>query len=202
MLIYKEVEREDEDVITEMYETYLNAGNPIRGHVREGLQCEDYMGYKCVDTETGKLVGIISAKPGLDFTCGHPELVEQIHQKWGTQGLYSSDIMIVDPAYRKHGIARELAIQLKKGLMEKHAVCLVMELWIRSTDGDVPALHPLRDIWEMTTLTIDREFYKNLADYGLTCPLCGAECHCGAMITVMEFHYPPTGGEHDEETKD
>lgn len=202
MLVYQKLERNDETAVTEMYETYLNAGASIRGYIRDGLGAEGFVGFKCVDTDSGRLAGMISARPGVAFTCGHPELVELVRRRWGGEGLYTGDMLAVDPAYRRRGVGRELAVRLREGLLQKHAACMVMELWLRCRDGDVPALHPLQNAWKdfnIITLTIVRDFYKNLADYGLTCPECGASCKCGALIAALELHDPPGGEDCHEE---
>ena len=194
MLEYRKLEPDDEDVVTEYYETYLNGGPSIRDYIRRGLADEGYVGYKCVDTETGRFVGMIAARPGIEFTCEHPELVEMVKERWGTENVYTGDMMAVDPAYRKHGVGRQLAVLLRQGLREHHAVCMVMELWLRYQEGDVPALHPLQNAWKdfnIITLTVVKDFYKNLADYGLTCPESGSECRCGALISALVLDDPP-----------
>lgn len=196
MLDYKRLTPSDEDIVTQYYETYLNSGPSIRGYVRTGLNAPGFVGFKCVDTETGKFVGMISARPGIEFTCEHPELVAMVEDRWGKEGLYSGDMIVVDPAYRKHGVGRQLAILLREGLRENHAVCMVMELWLRHREGDVPALHPLQNAWKdfnIITLTVVKNFYKDLADYGLTCPECGTECKCGALIAALVLEDPPGG---------
>lgn len=188
MIEYGKLERGDEDVVTQFYETYLNSGPSIRDYVHRGLEAEGFVGYKCVDTETGRFVGMISARPGIEFTCDHPELVEMVKEKWGTRGVYTGDMIVVDPAYRKHGVGRQLAVLLRQGLRENHAVCMVMELWLRYQEGDVPALHPLQNAWKdfnIVDLCVVKDFYKNLADYGLTCPECGSNCKCGALICAL-----------------
>ena len=199
MLIYERAVSTDEDAITQMYETYLNAGPSIQEYIRKGLANKDTVGIKCTDTETGKLVGIIASRPGLEFTYPHPELEAEIKSRWGDQGIYSSDVMIVDPAYRHQGVAKELTLRLREGLITQRARCIVMELWVRP-DGVIPALHPVHYLGEPTVVTISQDFYKDLGNYGLTCPECGAECHCGAMIAVIDFQRPWKGESAHEGT--
>lgn len=189
MLIYEQAVPADEDAITRLYETYLNSGASIRGYVRAGLENPDTVSIKCTDTETGQLAGIIASRPGLEFTYPHPELENEIKELWGAHGIYSSDVMIVDPAYRGQGVAKELTLRLREGLITKRARCIVMELWIRP-DGVIPALHPVHYLGEPTILKISNDFYKDLGKYGLSCPECGVECHCGAMIAVIDFQMP------------
>lgn len=198
MLEYKKLGFSDEDIATEYYETYLNAGPSVRDYIRTGLRTEGFVGYKCVDTETGKTIGVMSARPGIEFTCDHPELVEMVEERWGTQGVYTVDLQVVEPAYRKHGVGKQLAVLLQQGLRENHAVCMVLELWIRHWEHDVPALHNMQNAWgdtNIVTLTVVDDFYKNLADYGLTCPECGTDCKCGALIAVLVLDGSLGGGE-------
>ena len=200
MLVYQKPELSDEDAITEMYETYLNDGPGIRAYIRKGLENEGLVGIKCVDTDTGRLVGIIASRPGLEFTYPHPELEAEITARWGSKGVYSSDVMIVDPNYRHRGVARELSLRLREGLLSRNAVCIVMELWIRP-DGEIPALHPVNFLGEPTVITISRDFYKDLGKYGLTCPECGTDCRCGAMIAAIDFRRPWSKESTHEEKK-
>lgn len=197
MLIYERPVPADEEAITRMYETYLNAGPSIRAYVREGLENEGLVGIKCTDTDTGKLVGIIASRPGLEFTYPHPELEAEIMARWGDEGAYSSDVMIVDPAYRHQGVAKELTLRLREGLITRRAAYIAMELWIRP-DGVIPALHPVHYLGEPTVVTVSRDFYKDLGKHGLTCPECGTDCRCGAMIAVIDFRRPWKGESANE----
>lgn len=203
MIEYGKLELSDEDIATQFYETYLNAGPAVRDYIRTGLRTEGFVGYKCTDTETGKVIGMMSARPGIEFTCDHPELVEMVKERWGTQGVYTVDMQIVEPEYRKHGVGRQLAVLLQQGLRKHHAKCMVLELWIRHREKDVPALHPMQKAWKeanIVPLTVVDDFYKNLADYGLTCPECGSDCKCGALIAMLVLN-GSSGGErrHEEE---
>lgn len=201
MLIYTAPERNDEDALVEMYETYLNSGRVIRDYIREGLENKDFVGVKCVDTETGKTVGILSARPGIQFTCPHPDLEKIIRERWGSEGAYTGDMLVVDPAYRGRGIARELAKQLRIGLLKKHASYFLQEQWLRHKDGKIPAKNPMMNVGEATLVTVDKNFYSNLGEVGLTCPDCGENCKCGAVVSVIEFHYPQDEEANDEKTR-
>lgn len=190
MLIYREPELADEDAITEMYEKYLNSGESVRAYIREGLEHKGFVGVKCEDSETGKLVGILCARPGIQFTCAHPELERIIYRRWGKEGIYTGDMLVVDSAYRGQGIATNLAVRLRKALIERNAVCMVMEQWLRSKERDVPAMNPMRNAGDAILIAVDQSFYKDMAKYGLTCPECGTECRCGAVVSVIDFRAP------------
>lgn len=193
MLVYKDPVPGDEDAITEMYETYLNAGPAIREQVHEQLLDPMFVGVKCVDTERENMVGILCAHPGIHFTCAHPELVRVIEKRWGTKGIYTGDMLVVDPAYRGHGVASRMATELRQKMKARGAVCMVMEQWLRSKEKDVPAMNPMRDAGDPILIAVDQRFYRNLSQYGLTCPECGEDCQCGAVISVIDFQVPWRG---------
>lgn len=193
MLVYLDPVLGDEDAITDMYETYLNAGPSIREYVRDGLENPDFVGVKCVDTDTENMVGILCARPGIQFTCAHPELERVIEKRWGTQGIYTGDMLVVDPAYRGHGVASKMATELRRKMKAHGAVCMVMEQWLRSQEKDVPAMNPMRDAGDPILIAVDQTFYRDLAKYGLTCPECGMDCHCGAVVSVIDFQSPWRG---------
>lgn len=199
MLIYEDPALSDLDELTELYETYLNAGESIRDYMREGLEDPEMVGVKCVNTKTGKIVGILYAQPGVRFTCDHPELARIIRRRWGTEGVYTGEMLVVDPAYRSHGIARELAVQLRQRMIRKGAVCMVMEQWLRSKKRDVPAMNPMRSAGDAILVAVSQNFYKDLPKYGMTCPECGVECKCGAVVSVIDFRYPYHYPESEEE---
>lgn len=186
MLMYERAELADAPAITRMYETYLNEGPSIADYVRQGLEDPRMVCIKCVDTDTGALVGIIGSRPGPEFTYPHPELEEEIKARWGPEGIYSSDVMIVNPAYRGRGVSRELTVQLREGLKAVGARAIAMELWIRP-DGEIPALRSARHLGEAVVVARSEDFYRDLARYGLRCPVCGSHCRCGALIAVVDF---------------
>lgn len=199
MLMYMPPDLADADAITALYEEHLNAGDSVRDYVRTGLEDEGYLGVKCVDQETGAMVGILSARPGIEFTYPHPELEERIRSRWGTRGVYTADMLIVDPAYRGKGVANEMMGCLREGLCEKRVVCMVLEAWIRSQEHDIPAQGAFQHLGEGEVLAVDHAFYKDLARYQMTCPECGAHCRCGAVISVIDLRHLWDGGNGHEE---
>ena len=187
MLVYLDPVPEDEAAITNMYEVYLNAGPAIREQVHEQLLDPGFIGVKCVDTDRDAIVGILCAHPGIHFTCAHPELERVIEKRWGKAGVYTGDMLVVDPAYRGHGVASKMAKELRRKMRAGGAVCMVMEQWLRSKEKDVPAMNPMRDAGDPILIAVDQRFYRDLSKYGLTCPECGEDCECGAVISVIDF---------------
>lgn len=175
--------REDLPDLIKLYRGYLNDGEAIDSYLRDGMESDGYLAVKCVCD--GKTVGIISAKKGLDFTCGHEDLIERIYDKWGSDGIYCGEMLAVLPQYRKMGIAKALTQKLAEALVSAGARYLVLEEWHRSIEDDIPATGIVKYLGNAETICTDRNFYKDIAKYGLTCPECGAECHCGAKIIII-----------------
>lgn len=200
MLIYGSMELSDEDSITALYEAHLNAGDSVRDYIRKGLEDKNFIGVKCVDYEDGKIVGILAARPGIGFTYPHPELEMRIQSRWGTEGGYTADMLVVEPAYRGAGIADKMMRCLRESLREKHAVYMVLEAWIRAQEHDIPALGSFRHLGEGEVVVVDHAFYKDLKQYHMTCPECGEDCRCGAVVSVIDLRYLWDGRDECVET--
>ena len=185
MLSYSEVDQRDFEQMLVLYERFLNAGASIAPYLMEGLSSPDYAGVKCEDG--GRLIGVFSARSGVEFTCGHEDLVEAIRQKWSGYRLYTADMLAVLPEYRGRGIARRLAEGLRTSLKTHGCEKLVIEEWHRSIEGDVPVSGVLKYIGPYTTLGAYPDFYRDCAHYGVICPECGADCRCGALVCVLEI---------------
>lgn len=181
---YLPIGRKDAESIADMYERYLNGGEGIREHIRAGIEEEDYTGYKAVCG--GRLAGFVSGRAGIDFTYPHPELKRKIEEMFPGKKIYSPDAMVVAPEFRKMQTARTLGRKVIQSVYDKGYNLLVTELWIYP-DGSVPALKPVlrwgRPVYQEKV----PGFYKDSDRYGITCPICGSHCTCGALITVLEL---------------
>lgn len=184
MLIYDKLSLDDLDNMSELYELYLNSGPSISGWLREGLTESGYVGLKCLDGE--RMVGVISARPGVEFTCGHEDISSLIKQRWAGYQLYTGDMMAVLPAYRNQGIARELARGFKDELIRNGCERLVLEEWHRSLTDDIPASGVHKYFGKYELVGKYNDFYRDIGKYGLACPECGgSSCRCGAYICVI-----------------
>ena len=193
MLEYHKLGPQDEDIVIQYVEKYLNAGPYIRDHIHEGLLLDTYIGFKCVDSDTGEVAGMVASRPGIEFTYPHPDLEVMVSEKLGHKPVYTGDLFVVRPKYRKEGIGRHLTVLMVEELKKRNVSFLMLEMWIRYIEGDVPALHPTLNAcqdYELKTLAVVNDFYKDLADYGMTCPECGSNCKCGAMITALTLDEP------------
>lgn len=187
MLSYEKPNLSDLDAITALYCRFLNSGAAVRDYIREGLENPAFVGVKCVDTEKNLLVGIVSMRPGIEFTCGHEELVKEIRDRWGTEGVYTGDMLVVLPEYMGQGIGRKLSVLADEELKRRGVRYLVKEEWRRATEADVPAYKAMSHFGNRVVVSDDPHFYKDLPKYGLTCPKCGANCTCGAIVSVVEL---------------
>ena len=186
------IEIEDAENVADIYEKYLNSGAAIREHIRADISMKKYVGYKAV--EDGKIVGIMSGRPGIDFTYPHPELEEEIKNSFPGEEIFSNESILILPEYRNHGLARELSRKMVRKIYEKGYRLLLAELWIYP-DGSVPAAE-ITDHWGQLVYEKRKElFYDQLEQYGMECPLCGSHCICGAMIRLFRLTERPAGGE-------
>ncbi len=186
MLLYSEVNESDFEQMLILYERFLNAGENIAPYLREGISDSSYAGVKCMDGE--RMIGVFSARPGVDFTCGHEDIAEKIRRRWRSYRLFTADMLAVLPEYRGLGVARRLAEGLRASLKARGCERLVIEEWRRSIEGDVPVSGVLKYIGPHTTLGVYPDFYRDSAEYGVTCPECGPHCRCGALVCILEIH--------------
>ena len=185
MLEYLDLQSGDIDEMSELYEKYLNAGENIKAWISEGMNGPGYCGVKCVDGN--KMIGVFSARPAVEFTCGHEDIVDLICERWRGLLLYTGDMLVVAPEYRRQGVARELTERLHRSLVQKGCQCFVAEEWHRFVEKDVPADDVLKYLGRKVIVGRYDDFYKNLGMHGLTCPECGTSCCCGAIVSVFEF---------------
>ena len=183
MIEYSEIIRDDLGEVIALYEKYLNSGEYIERSMRKAFDSEEYIGYKACDN--GRIVGFFCGQKEIEFTYPHPELEKEIRYFAGNRKLYTPDGLLILDEYRKHGIAGELIRRMKKCLLEKQIELALVELWIYP-DGTIPARTPLKDIGEAVYEKRISMFYSRLREYGITCPICGAECKCGALIQLLE----------------
>ena len=174
----------DAEEVADIYERYLNSGEAIRAHIRDNIVMKDYVGFKAVDG--GKIVGIMSGRPGVDFTYPHPDLEKEIRTCFPGEEIFSSESILILPEYRNHGLAHELGRRMVQAIYEKGYRLLLAELWIYP-DGSIPAAG-ITDHWGQLVYEKRKEvFYNQLEQYGMKCPICGSHCVCGALIRLFRL---------------
>ena len=178
------VELEDADELANMYEQYLNGGTCLREHVRESIGMKDYVGYKIIDH--GQIQGFFTGRPGFDLTYPHPELERKIKDLFQGEPFFSNESILILPDYRHHGLAKTLGEYMVEAIRKKGYHLLLAELWAYP-DGTVPADKMTLHWGEVVYEEKISHFYKQLKQYGMTCPVCGEQCVCGAVIRVFRL---------------
>ena len=184
------VDKADVEEIADIYETYLNSGDAIRKHIHENMNMKDYVGFKA--TDQGRIIGIMSGRPGIDFTYPHPELEAHIQKLFPGERIFSNESILVLPEYRNQGITHELGRRMVHEVCRKGYHLLLAELWIYP-DGSVPAAETTEHWGEIVYEERKNRFYEKLEQYGMLCPVCGKDCVCGALIRLFRLH-----GENEE----
>ena len=184
MLSYETIQPGDERVMTEMYERYLNAGPAVAAYIREGFDTGGCLGVKCV--LDGELIGVFTARSGIQFTCGHEDIAERIAGRFPAR-VVTGDMLVVLPEYRSQGIARRLTELLRRQLLDTGAEYFVAEMWIRSIEHDIPARGSVNHLGCVVFEEVHPLFYAGLGLQGLTCPECGERCVCSALVRVMRL---------------
>lgn len=185
MFEYSSVRPEDLPAMIGLYHTYLNGGDGVVRFLEEGMSAPGYAGVKC--TLDGRMIGVFSARPGIEFTCGHAELVELIEREYGNEDIYTADMLAVEDAYRGRGIARQLSIGLRDALMAKGALRLIIEEWHRAVEDDMPVSGVVRYFGKHRVIGDYPDFYRDLEQYDMTCPECVGPCRCGAKVIVIRL---------------
>ena len=186
MLEYSHLELSDFENVKHLYTKYLNGGEEIEQWILDGLIDTTCSGVKCMDGD--RMVGMISARRGIEFTCGHQELVDLIAERYKDYTIFTGDMLFVHPDYRGMHIAQNLASGMRRNLIAEGCERLVVEGWHRSEEDDVPVegIRPyLCKSYDLIGLFED--FYKDIKAHGITCPECGSEiCYCGAKVMVLD----------------
>ncbi|MDR1299177.1 MAG: hypothetical protein LBJ84_02860 [Oscillospiraceae bacterium] len=163
--------------------------------LNDGLRAQGYCGMKCI--EGGEIIGIVSARPGVEFTCGHQELVREIERRWKGAVLYTADMGLVLPPHRRRGIARTLLCLVRDKLISMRCSHLVTEHWLRGAQDcgveHSPQMLPVvrECLGELHIVGEFPDFYRELGKYGMVCPYCGgSRCVCGAMVGVSDITAP------------
>ncbi len=174
----------DAGSVADIYEQYLNGGEYMRRHVEEGILAQGYVGCKAVCE--GEIIGVVSARRGIDMTYPHPEMEECLRKLFPARRFYSLEAMVVLPQFRRHNIMHTLGRHLLPGLYANGCELFFTELWIYP-DGDIPADWEVSSWGECVYEEDVPMFYAHLADHGMSCPLCGENCVCGARIKILDM---------------
>ncbi len=185
MIEYHPIEEGDLPEIISLYTTHLNSGDSFADTIREAWEQGVYAGYKAVG-EDGKIGGLMTLREGVVFTYPHPALERELDKFLAGRSTYCCDALLVLPDYRKEGIAHYLATKSRELLRGMGVECFLSEIWLYPNGGP-PATETFESMGKVIWQKRIPMFYSELARYGMGCPICGAECVCGAWVDVMEL---------------
>lgn len=184
MIRFGEVEKNDMEEIIRIYEEYLNSGDYIRQDIIKNFGTDGYFGYKaCCD---GKIVGVISARQGMSLTYPHADIEEEIYSYTKGHKVYTPDMLVVLPQYRRQKIAGRLVSKMRERLLLTGQELALTELWIYP-DGSIPAKTAIGTLGKVIFEKKIPDFYKENGKYNISCPVCGKNCKCGALIQIFQF---------------
>ena len=184
MIEYRPLRKKDIPQIIALYEEHLNSGGNIAEIIRRSWEDGSYVG--CVATENGKILGFLTARMGIAFTYPHPELEAELAAFVRDKRIAMCDAFLVLPDYRNRGIAHNLTARTRELLLNMSCVCFMAEIWLYP-NGDSPAKAALESVGTVVWQRRYDRFYEDLERYGMSCPVCGTHCACGAWVEVMEL---------------
>ncbi len=185
MLHYDKVTLQDLPQMAELFRKYLNDGARVEEYLEAGFHMPGYIGMTCKDGD--KLVGVITARPGVEFTIPKPEINKMIDERYPNKKIYTGEMVAVEPEYRGLGISKNLHIQWADEMRAAGGEYVLLELWLKH-DGDVPAGGTVKYVGTMEECWTFPDFYKGLEAYGMTCADCAPNpCTCGAVVIVVRL---------------
>lgn len=185
MLHYEKTTLQDLPEMADIFRKFLNDGEGVEDYLRSGMQTPGYVGVKCMDDD--KLVAVLTAKPGVEFTYPKPEISEKIAQLWPDKRIYTGEMVTVLPAYRGRGIAKTMTLKWAEAMRQAGGEYLMLELWDKK-NGDEPASGMLKYIGTVESTWNFPDFYKDLHKYGMSCPDCApGPCTCGATVVMVKL---------------
>ena len=185
MLRYDRTTEKDVPQMAKIFRQFLNDGKGVEEYLLEGVRMPGYVGIKCMDDD--RMVAVLTAKPGVEFTFPKPELSDEISRRWAGKMIYTGEMVTVLPEYRGRGIARTMTLQWVDAMRQLGGEYLMLELWDKK-NGDEPASGMLKYIGTVEASWSFPDFYKDLHKYGLTCPDCAPNpCTCGATVVMIRL---------------
>ena len=182
MIDVRFIGNDDMEEVIEYYERYLNSGEMIRKAIRTAFEEERYFG--CKAEYDGETAGFFTFLEGSFLTYPHPVLEQEIETWIGGEKVATVDALMVDSAYRKSGIAGQMAALCTKELKERGFKLFLVEIWVYP-DGSSPAKRIYEQMGKVLWEKDVPLFYKDAHRYGLSCPICGDHCKCGAILELI-----------------
>ena len=184
MITYSRVTKDDLKDIIEYYETYLNSGEAVRSAIRSAFEQGDYFGFKAMDQDT--VAGYFTFREGVLLTYPHEEYEKELQNVIGSRSVVTVDALMVDRNYRGRGIAKELARRNLEALRIRGVQLFCVEIWVYP-DGSIPAKNVYEAMGKPVYHKLAADFYKDAHTFGISCPICGTHCKCGALLEVIRI---------------
>ena len=169
--------------LTECYERYLNSGETVRSAIRHAFEENVYFGVKAEDE--GRGIGYFTFQEDILFTYPHEKLEETVRSFVKNENTVTVDALMVADRYRGRGIAGRLAEKSLEMLRERGVRYMMVEIWVYP-DGRSPARRVYEKMGKTVWSSKEELFYKDADKYGISCPICGKKCVCGAYIEIIE----------------
>lgn len=185
------IKESDLEEVCNLYFKYLNEGEYIKGQIENEIKSEFFIGFKAkVDN---KIVALSYGTRGMGFTYPREDIESELFDflknydaNFNECEIFSSDALLVLPDFRHNGLANKLMLLLRESLIKTGYKYVFVEMW-RHIDGFVPAEAPHDLLGEVIYRKEYLNFYNKLIDFGITCPICGRDCKCGAQIEIIKL---------------
>lgn len=171
--------------MADLFRRFLIEDAGAEEYLREGMNMPGYIGIKCADDD--KMVAVLTARLGVEFTYPKPELTDTILTRWANKKIYTGEMVTVLPEYRGRGIAKTMTRQWAQAMRDAGGEYLMLELWDKK-NGDEPASGMIKYIGTLEESWSIPDFYKDMHTYGMVCPDCGpGVCTCGATVVMIRL---------------
>ena len=187
MIEYRPIKGSDIPRIIALFSEFLSTGQPISDSIRALWKQGLYKGYAAV--EDGEMLGFMTVSSGIAFTYPHPELEAELAGIVQGETVAYCDALLVLPGHRNRGVAHELASRCRGMLRRRNVAYLLVEIWIYP-DGRIPGKPVYDTIGKLVWQKRIDGFYKDMERYGMSCPICGRNCVCGAWVELLQIEYP------------
>lgn len=181
---YLNIDKEDVDTIIELTNRYLMVGKKIGEDIRESISEGNYFGMKAV--MNGQIVGFMTYKEGFEFSFPKPVLSKEIRTLYPKEKIFTGDGLYVSEACRHKGVGGKLIELAREDILQKGGELVLTELWVYQ-DGSFPVGKVINHYGKMVYEQFVPGFYSDSKDYGLICPVCGAECSCSSMVRLYDI---------------
>ena len=192
MITYLETNENDIDEIELLYRKHLDNGTALRARLERVCRDPETLSLKAVDSETGKIVGVIMYTPGISFSCSYPRIVKKVENLAGNIPVYTGEAIFVEDEYRNRHIARNFEIKIREKIAniakaKGTNIYVLHEMWVYP-NGKTPAYGLVSTVFNIChDFGVIPRFYRDYFKNESLCPICGENCVCSARITISEI---------------